>query len=133
MKNLKKIALSASTAVSSFALAATPALAQLGIVEVPEKGYATSIGSVLTSVLNLIMLVAAILVFLYLILGGIEWITSGGDKGKTEGARNKITAAIVGLIILAASYALLQLALSVLGFSGGLNEVFESGIKPINE
>ena len=132
MKNLKKIALSASTAVSSFALAATPALAQLGIVEVPEKGYATSIGSVLTSVLNLIMLVAAILVFLYLILGGIEWITSGGDKGKTEGARNKITAAIVGLIILAASYALLQLALSVLGFSGGLNEVFESGIKPIN-
>ena len=133
MKNLKKIALSASTAISSFALAATPALAQLGTVEIPEKGYATSIGSVLTSVLNLIMLIAAILVFLYLILGGIEWITSGGDKGKTEGARNKITAAIVGLIILAASYALLQLALSVLGFSGGLNEVFESGIKPINE
>ena len=132
MKNLKKVALSVGTTISSFALAATPALAQLGIVEVPEKGYATSIGSVLTSVLNLIMLVAAILVFLYLILGGIEWITSGGDKGKTEGARNKITAAIVGLIILAASYALLQLALSVLGFSGGLNEVFESGIKPIN-
>ena len=132
MKNLKKVALGVGTTISSFALAATPALAKLGTVEIPEKGYATSIGSVLTSVLNLIMLIAAILVFLYLILGGIEWITSGGDKGKTEGARNKITAAIVGLIILAASYALLQLALSVLGFSGGLNEVFESGIKPIN-
>ncbi|GAG00419.1 unnamed protein product, partial [marine sediment metagenome] len=30
MKNLKKIALSVGTTVSSFALAATPALAQLG-------------------------------------------------------------------------------------------------------
>ena len=125
MKNLKKIALSASAAVSSFALAATPALAQLGTVEIPEKGYATSIGSVLTSVLNLIMLIAAILVFLYLILGGIEWITSGGDKTKTEGARNKITAAVIGLIILAASYAILIIILNFLGFSD-LGAVFSN-------
>jgi len=38
----------------------------------------------------------------------------------------------VGLIVLAASYALLQLALSLLGFSGGIQEVFNTGIRPIN-
>jgi cytochrome bd-type quinol oxidase subunit 2 len=132
MNKIQKITLGISSSVGSFVLAATPALAQLGNVDIPDRGYATSIGTLLSSILNLVMLVAAILVFMYLILGGIEWITSGGDKGQTEKARNKITAAIVGLIVLAASYALLQLALSLLGFSGGIQEVFNTGIRPIN-
>ncbi|MCB9801833.1 MAG: hypothetical protein H6774_01970 [Pseudomonadales bacterium] len=69
------------------------------------------------------MAIAALLVFVYLIWGGIEWITSGGDKGKTESARNKITAAIIGLIILAASYALLRIALEFIGVDGGLQGI----------
>lgn len=81
-------------------------------------GFATNFGSLLSGVLTIVMIIAALLVFFYLILGGIEWITSGGDKGKTESARNKITAAVIGLIVLAASYAILNLALSFLGFSG---------------
>ncbi|HKY74406.1 MAG TPA: hypothetical protein VJ246_03795 [Patescibacteria group bacterium] len=68
----------------------------------------TDIGLLFTRVLNVALLVSAILVFAYLVLGGVEWITSGGDKGKTEAARNKITAALVGLAIVAASYALMQ-------------------------
>ncbi|MEK7458148.1 MAG: hypothetical protein AAB612_01525 [Patescibacteria group bacterium] len=68
----------------------------------------TDIGLLFSRVLNVALLVSAILVFAYLVLGGVEWITSGGDKGKTEGARNKITAALVGLAIVAASYALMQ-------------------------
>lgn len=68
----------------------------------------TDIGILFTRVLNVALLASAILVFAYLVLGGVEWITSGGDKGKTENARNKITAALVGLAIVAASYALMQ-------------------------
>ncbi len=132
MNKLQKISLGVSTAVSGVLLNATQALAQIGTIDVPDQGFAKDIGSIISSLLNLVMLVAAILVFMYLIWGGIEWITSGGDKGQTEKARNKITAAIVGLIVLAASYALLQLALNLLGFSGGLEEVFRGGITPIN-
>jgi hypothetical protein len=80
-------------------------------------GFATNISSVIEGVLSFVMVIAALLVFLYLIWGGIEWITSGGDKGKTESARNKITAAVIGLVVLAASYAILQLMLAFLGFS----------------
>ncbi|HQM15694.1 MAG TPA: hypothetical protein PLM16_00595 [Candidatus Woesebacteria bacterium] len=132
MNKLQKVAMSASAAVSGLLASAGVAMAQLGTVVVPEKGFAKSLGSIFSSALNLVVLIAAVLVFLYLIMGGIEWITSGGDKGQTEKARNKITAAIIGLIILAASYALLQLVLSLLGFTGGINEVFQFGIKPIN-
>jgi type IV secretion system pilin len=91
----------------------------------PGKGFATDMGSLINGALSFIMVIAALLVFLYLILGGMEWITSGGDKTKTENARNKITAAVVGLIILAASYAILLIILNFLGF-GNLGEVFSN-------
>lgn len=80
-------------------------------------GFTNDLGSLINGVLSFVMVIAALLVFFYLIWGGIEWITSGGDKGKTESARNKITAAVVGLIILAASYAILTVALQFLGFN----------------
>jgi cytochrome bd-type quinol oxidase subunit 2 len=133
MTKTKRMLLTASVAASTYLTSAVPAFAQLGEIEVPE-GFASNLGSIISGLLNLVMIIAAVLVFLYLIMGGIEWITSGGDKGKTESARNKITAAIIGLIILAASYAILQLALSLLGFEGGLGDVFnEENIQPITE
>ena len=88
----------------------------------PGEGFATNFGNLLNGVLSFVMVIAALLVFLYLIWGGIEWITSGGDKGKTESARNKITSAVIGLIVVAASYAILTLALNFLGFSD-INDV----------
>ena len=104
--------------------AATPAFAQVSDVT-PPTGFFTDIGELINGVLNFVMVIAALLVFMYLIWGGIEWITSGGDKGKTESARNKITSAVVGLIVLAASYAILLIVLRFLGYSD-LNAVFEN-------
>lgn len=95
----------------------------------PGTGFATNMASVINGVLSFVMVIAALLVFFYLIWGGIEWITSGGDKGKTESARNKITAAVIGLVILAASYAILLVVLNFLGF-GNLDDVF-SGVQTL--
>jgi len=97
----------------------------------PGTGYATNFGTMFSSILNVVMLVAAILVFAFLIFGGIQWITSGGDKNKAEEARNKITAAIIGLIIVAASYAVINLVVNFLGF-GSFNDVFKN-VGNINE
>lgn len=59
--------------------------------------------------LKLVLLVAALVFFFILVLGGVHWIMSGGDKGKTEAARNQITAALVGLVIIFSAWAILQL------------------------
>jgi len=80
-------------------------------------------GSFFGGLMGAIMVVAAILALMYLLWGGLEWITSGGDKSKVETARNKITQAIVGLIVLAAAtaiFVLLQqfLGICVLNFGG---------------
>jgi hypothetical protein len=47
--------------------------------------------------------------FFYMMIGAIQWITSGGDKTALEGARGKITSAIVGVIILLSLFALLKI------------------------
>lgn len=129
---LQKARKSLNTAlVTAGALLATsmPALAQdpqdpIGTVTVQSTdGYFSNFGDLISDLVVIAMAIAALLVFVYLIWGGIEWITSGGDKGKTESARNKITAAIIGLIILAASYALLRIALEFIGVDGGLQGI----------
>src|SRR5258708_33904593 len=41
-----------------------------------------------------------------LILGGFEWITAGGEKGKIEAARERITQSMIGLLVLLGTVAL---------------------------
>ncbi len=78
-------------------------------------GFFTNANDLISKLLSIVMVIGVILVFAFLVLGGIEYITSGGEKGKTEAARNKITSAVIGLIILASSYAILTIVLGFLG------------------
>lgn len=65
----------------------------------------TDLGSFVSKGFSAIILVAGLATFGYLVLGGINWITAGGDKGKLEEARNKITNGIIGLAIVASAWA----------------------------
>jgi len=94
------------------------------IITIPP-GFATNISDLINALLSVVMLIGALLVFVQLILAGLYWITSGGDKGKTDAARQRLMAAIVGLIILASSFAILNIGLNFLGFES-LNEVFKN-------
>lgn len=90
----------------------------------PPQGFATDLGVYINQMLKFILMISALLVFAQLIWGGLEWITSGGDKKKIDDARNKIVAAVIGLIIVASSFAILQLALNFIGYSS-INELLK--------
>lgn len=68
-----------------------------------------SLGDFVQKSFSAILLVAGLATFGYLVYGGIEWITSGGDKGKLESARNKITNGIIGLAVVASAWAVYRL------------------------
>lgn len=72
-------------------------------------------GIFLGNIISVAMTLAAILVLAFLIWGGIEWITSAGDKSKAESARNRITSAIVGIVILSATTAIFLVVEQFLG------------------
>jgi hypothetical protein len=59
--------------------------------------------------LLLVLVIAALVFFFILVLGGIRWILSEGDKTKAESARGMITAALIGLVIVFAAWAITQL------------------------
>jgi hypothetical protein len=64
---------------------------------------------ILSALIRLTVVVAAVVFFFILVIGGIKWIASGGDKAQTESARNQITAALVGLVIVFAAWAIVAL------------------------
>lgn len=121
MKKFTAIAGSIATFVSTsaIALATTPTRPDINIDPTGDKGLVriTDIGRLLNSFVSGAIVLALIMVLFYLVLGGIQWITSGGDKGKTEAARNKITSAIIGLAIVAASWAVFM----IVGYVFGVN------------
>jgi NADH:ubiquinone oxidoreductase subunit 6 (subunit J) len=75
----------------------------------------TNFGDFLFSLVNMLIIVGAILVFFYLLMGGLNWLTSGGDKVKVETAQKQITSAVIGLALLVLSLAIYRIILIFFG------------------
>ena len=75
----------------------------------------TALGHLISNLVGALFIAGFLLTFFELLLGGISWITAGGDKQKLELARDKITNAIVGIIIVGAAYAITSLVAKFFG------------------
>lgn len=60
-------------------------------------------------------LVGGLIFILYFILGGLSWLTSSGKPDQVEKAKKQMTDAVIGLIIVVASYGIAFIVGSVLG------------------
>src|SRR3989344_6146185 len=78
-------------------------------------GGFSDLGKLANTLLTLAYFVAGLAFFIYLLIGGIQWITSGGDPKALDAARGRITNAIIGLIIVVAAYAIALILENVLG------------------
>lgn len=116
---MRKIANSVVAGALALASAALPVYAQT----INVGGGAQNLGNIgsltlpglISGILRLLVIVAAVAFFFMLVLGGIQWILSGGDKQKTEAARNQITAALVGLVVVFSAWAIAQLIKTLFG------------------
>lgn len=84
---------------------------------------AENAGGMVGNIVSILLIIAIILTLLYLVYGGIKYITSGGDKAKIDAARSHLTAAIVGLVIALLSYFILNIVTYV--FTGETFSSFE--------
>lgn len=84
----------------------------LGALKNPFAGKTvpTLIGSLIKGIGGL----AGSLFFLYLLWGGVEWMTARGVKRKTENARNRIVHAVLGILIVIGSYIAVS---AIIGFT----------------
>lgn len=81
----------------------------------PDDGEA-GFGALIEQILTIVVTIAAIIILIMFLWGGLEWITAGGDKAKIEKARNRIMQSIIGMIVLASVVALFMTLQTVLGF-----------------
>ncbi len=94
---------------------------QIDLIPKPGTGWDAlqniTPASLISGLISLVMLVAALLFFFMLILGGIKWVTSEGDEKKVASARAQITSALIGLAIIFAAWAIVQLINVVFGIN----------------
>ena len=59
-----------------------------------------SLGDILTFAIRAFFVIAGLAALFYLLLGALGWVTSGGDKDAVTAARDKIQAAVIGMILI---------------------------------
>lgn len=71
-----------------------------------SKGYGGGLAFYIATLWKTVVTVGGLAFIIYLVWGGIEYLTSGGDKSKIADATTKITSSVIGVAILVASYAI---------------------------
>jgi len=79
-----------------------------------------NLGAVVTEALKYVFPISGLLLFIYLIMGGFTYFTSGGDPKTTEKAKGQITNALIGFLIIFVAYWLVQALDFVFGDPGFL-------------
>lgn len=81
-------------------------------------GKFPNLASVVSNALPFIFPIAGVLLLLYLVWGGFDYLTSMGDAKKAEAAKGKLTNAVIGFLIIFFAYWIVQI----------LDNVFRLGV-----
>lgn len=93
-------------------------------------GAGTTLRNIFTNTFGVMTIVAGLMFILYFVLGGISWITAGGQPDKVENAKKQMTNAVIGLIIVVAAYGIAFIVGNVLGIPILQPGLFLEKIKP---
>lgn len=97
-----------------FLLSASIASAEIINPVIGDKGDSAveaNSGAIFTSYFIILwraaITIGGLAVIVLFLQGAIEWITAGGDSGKIESARNRLTQSAIGLFILVSSFTII--------------------------
>jgi hypothetical protein len=95
------------------------------VIDTHGKEPVALFAQVFGAVIGFLLIMASLWAFIQLILGGFNWISSGGDKGKLEEARHRIQNAVLGLLITFAAWAIFLLLMDFFGINQGTDSGFQ--------
>ncbi len=129
IKKIKNIIVSALAAAALFTPMALPAIAHAATNDLqgslscgtdlnvtgtgcsPDAGAETKVNDTVKLGLNLFSAIVGIISVVMIIVGGIRYITSGGDSGKVSAAQNTVLYAVIGLVVVALAQIIVQFVL----------------------
>lgn len=79
----------------------------------------TGFTALIKLIINIFSLIVGIVAVIMIIIGGLKYITSGGDSGNITGAKNTILYAIIGLVVVALAQFIVRFVLTKVGSTVG--------------
>lgn len=71
-----------------------------------------SVQSTIKLIVNILSLIVGVIAVIMIIIGGLKYITSGGDANSVSSAKNTILYAIIGLVIVALAQVIVRFVLN---------------------
>jgi len=81
------------------------------------RGGPNELQKVISFGVTSLLIVATLLSLAFLIMGGIQWTMSGGDKTAVDAARKKLTYAIIGLVVTFSAFLIINIVGSFFGIN----------------
>lgn len=85
----------------------------------PLVGY-TNIADIINNVVPFIMTLAGIILFFVLMMGGFDYVTSQGQPEKLKSANAKISAGVIGFVLLVLSFLITRVLSYIFGIGQGI-------------
>ena len=82
-----------------------------------------NVGAFFTRIVRIALAAGAALFLALVVFGGFRYLNSGGDPKAVDSARQTITGAIVGLLIIVGSFIIIELLIKAIGIPG-VNTIF---------
>lgn len=81
-----------------------------------NEGALSNLEAFISNIIGVLTVFATIFFVVYFLIAALSWVTSGGDSGKLQTARERMLHGVLGLIIVVAAYGIIGLIGSVVGF-----------------
>ncbi|MBI1857055.1 hypothetical protein HY003_01405 [Candidatus Saccharibacteria bacterium] len=77
-----------------------------------DAGSTQAVNDIVKLVINLFSIIVGVISVIMIIIGGLKYITSGGDSANVTGAKNTILYAVIGLVVVALAQFIVRFVLA---------------------
>ena len=97
-----------------------------------QLGSISTLADALALIINIALGIGISLTVIFLILGGIQYMTAKGDQKATQAARDSLTNAVIGFIVVVGAFTIKNVLANILNVSvsnsGSLEDTTPGGI-----
>jgi hypothetical protein len=122
LKGLMVVAMVLAIAVPAIVVGQNALALDFGINYANQTGLAnTDPRQMAANIINIALACLGILAVVIILIGGFKWMTAGGNEEGVEEAKKILTAGVIGLVIILASWGIATFVLNSLLHATGIN------------
>jgi hypothetical protein len=78
-----------------------------------------SLSDLITRVIDILLTFAAVIAIVFVIIGGYQYLASGGNEESAEKGKKTLINAIIGVVVIVLAYAIINVIVNLVGSNSG--------------